>query len=75
MTLMEAQNCFSRKWLAGYLGDIGSRLRNGGWKEDDISDMINPPASCFQKSSDGQNLAESLAFHVDLLSVSLRKAG
>ena len=47
MTLMEARNCFSRKWLAGYLGDIGSRLRNGGWKEDDISDMINPPASCF----------------------------
>lgn len=74
-TLPEARNCFSRKWLAGYLGDIGSRLRNGGWKEDEISDMINPPASCFQKGSDSQNLVESLAFHVDLLSVSLRKAG
>eukprot|EP01018_Ginkgo_biloba_P002094 Gb_06072 [translate_table: standard] len=81
LTVVEVQHRFSRKWLASYLGDLESRLRNGGWKEDDISDMINPPAASFSsrnqvcKGSDRHNLMESLAFHVDLLSISLRKAG
>ncbi|GLJ30425.1 hypothetical protein SUGI_0602200 [Cryptomeria japonica] len=71
------KNNVSKIWLKGYLGDIGSRLRSAGWKEDEISDMINPPASYIQlfKGSERQNFMESLAYHVDLLSVSLRKAG
>lgn len=82
LALMEAaaaaaQRNFSGKWLKGYLGDIGSRLRSAGWNDEEVSDMINPPASYIEvfKGSEKQNLMESLAFHVDLLSVSLRKAG
>ncbi|GLJ12974.1 hypothetical protein SUGI_0201910 [Cryptomeria japonica] len=67
----------SKIWVTGYLGDIGSSLRSAGWKEDEISDMINPPASYIQlfKGSERQNFMESLAYHVDLLSLSLGKAG
>eukprot|EP01018_Ginkgo_biloba_P016597 Gb_20863 [translate_table: standard] len=75
----------SRKWVANFLKDVvQSRLRNGGWKDEDISDIVNSSSSSSTANSslqltknglEGQNLMENLALRFDVLSGSLRKGG
>jgi hypothetical protein len=71
----------SRKWVTSYLKDLQSRLRNGGWKEEDISDVINNSMTCSSSLQlakiciDRQNYVENLATRFDVLSGSLRKGG
>lgn len=72
----------SRRWVTSYLKELQSRLRNGGWKEEDICDVINNSMTCSTSSLhltkicvDRQNYVENLATRFDVLSGSLRKGG
>lgn len=67
----------SRKWVTSYLKDLQSRLRNGGWKEEDICDVINNSMTACSSSLQlaRQNYVENLATRFDVLSGSLRKGG
>lgn len=46
----------SSKWLNGYLDEISLVLRQGGWREDDINDMIdsNSPSQRWSQQLDAQ---------------------
>ncbi|KAJ7560189.1 hypothetical protein O6H91_04G117700 [Diphasiastrum complanatum] len=75
----EFRTSFSPKWLAVILEDVSARLRQGGWKEEDISeivDVLSPPNSSYQTLSlNTQSPSENLALQLDFFSSSLRKAG
>ncbi|XP_024541502.1 uncharacterized protein LOC9648206 [Selaginella moellendorffii] len=58
--------------------DMSSKLRQGGWKEEDIAEIVGAASSCSDHKRgmpDRQTVLEGLAFHLDYLSCSLRKAG
>lgn len=62
-----------------YLEELATLLRNGGWKEQDINDMIqassSPSSDTEEIYLDSQTILEGLLLKADLMSNSLRKAG
>jgi hypothetical protein len=67
------------KWVGDYIEKIGSVLREGGWKESDIEEMVEVSASGFFEGEmvilDNQAVLDALLLKVDRFSDSLRKAG
>ncbi|GLU13564.1 hypothetical protein SLE2022_301930 [Rubroshorea leprosula] len=67
------------KWVQEYIEQIGSVLREGGWDETDISDIVNVSASGFFGDEmvllDNQAVLDALLLKADRFSESLRKAG
>ncbi|RZC54893.1 hypothetical protein C5167_013753 [Papaver somniferum] len=72
------------KWVEEYLDGIGSILRESGWNEPDVTEIINEPASGFLEGGEGdgesvildsQSVYDALLLEADRLSDSLRRAG
>lgn len=84
MVLNVVLNNFSRsngvpKWVDEYIGKIGSVLREGGWGESDIDEMIHVSASGLFDGEmvllDNQAVLDSLLLKADRYSDLLQKAG
>ncbi|KAF6139102.1 hypothetical protein GIB67_010828 [Kingdonia uniflora] len=69
----------SPKWVDRYIDCIGSVLRNGGWDESDVTDIVTVSGSGFFEGEmvllDKQAVLETLLLKTDRFSNSLRKAG
>jgi len=68
----------SSEWLTRYLEEMSLVLRQGGWREDDICDMMEAqalPSTTWNQQIDAQAVLLTLAKEVELLSTSLKKAG
>eukprot|EP01018_Ginkgo_biloba_P024256 Gb_09201 [translate_table: standard] len=66
------------RWVIDYLDDLATVLRDGGWKEEDINDIIQVSSSPLDAEAvflDSQTILEGLLLKADLMSNSLRKAG
>ncbi|XP_010269757.1 PREDICTED: uncharacterized protein LOC104606317 [Nelumbo nucifera] len=66
------------RWVEGYLERIGSVLREGGWDELDVEEIVQVSASGFFEGDvllDGQAVLDALLLKADRFSESLRKAG
>ncbi|XP_044469766.1 uncharacterized protein LOC123199037 [Mangifera indica] len=67
------------KWVEDYINQIGSVLREGGWSESDIVDIVNVSASGFFEGEmvllDNQSVLDALLLKADRFSDSLRKSG
>ncbi|KAA8531694.1 hypothetical protein F0562_006589 [Nyssa sinensis] len=67
------------KWVDEYIEQIGSVLREGGWNESDVADIIHVSASGFFEEEmvllDNQAVLDALLLKADRFSDSLRKAG
>ncbi|XAR57792.1 hypothetical protein NMG60_11026057 [Bertholletia excelsa] len=67
------------KWVEEYMERMGSVLREGGWAESDVADMVQVSASGFFEGEmvllDNQAVLDALLLKADRLSDSLRKAG
>lgn len=67
------------KWVEEYVEQIGSVLREGGWDESDVSEIIHVSASGFFGGEmvllDNQAVLDALLVKADRFSDSLRKAG
>lgn len=67
------------KWVEEYIEQIGSVLREGGWSESDISEIVEVSASGFFEGEmvmlDNQAVLDALLLKADRFSDSLRKAG
>jgi len=67
-------------WVEEYVQKIGSVLREGGWAESDVSDIVHVSAAGFFEGSemvllDNQAVLDALLLKADRFSDSLRKAG
>ena len=67
-------------WVEDYVQKIGSVLREGGWAESDVSEIVHVSASGFFEGSemvllDNQAVLDALLLKADRFSDSLRKAG
>uniref|UniRef100_A0A6N2LMA2 Knr4/Smi1-like domain-containing protein n=1 Tax=Salix viminalis TaxID=40686 RepID=A0A6N2LMA2_SALVM len=66
-------------WVGDYIEQIGSVLREGGWRESDIEEMVQVSASGFFEGEmeflDNQAILDALLLKVDRFSDSLRKSG
>ncbi|XP_050204312.1 uncharacterized protein LOC126654486 [Mercurialis annua] len=67
------------KWVGDYIEQIGSVLREGGWCETDITEIVHVSASGFFEGEmimlDNQAVLDGLLLKTDRFSDSLRKAG
>lgn len=68
------------KWVNEYIEEMGSTLRNGGWSERDISEIVEVSASGFLEEGamvvvDNQAVLDALLLKTDRFSDLLRKAG
>ncbi|KAI4314967.1 hypothetical protein L6164_027821 [Bauhinia variegata] len=67
------------RWVDEYIEQIGSVLREGGWSESDISEIVQVSASGFFEGDmvmiDNQAVLDALLLKADKFSDSLRKAG
>ncbi|KAL3525691.1 hypothetical protein ACH5RR_014063 [Cinchona calisaya] len=68
------------KWVEEYVVQIGSVLREGGWDESDVSEIVHVSASGFFEGGemvlvDNQAVMDALLVKADRFSDSLRKAG
>ncbi|WJX89646.1 hypothetical protein P8452_71625 [Trifolium repens] len=67
------------KWVDEYVEEIGSVLREGGWSESDITEMVEVSGSGFFDGDmvmlDNQAVLDALLLKVDRFSDSLRKSG
>ncbi|KAE8695937.1 putative zeaxanthin epoxidase [Hibiscus syriacus] len=67
------------KWVDEYIGQMGSVLREGGWGESDIAEIIHVSAFGFFEGEmvllDNQAVLDALLLKVDRFSDTLRKAG
>ncbi|KAL7101365.1 hypothetical protein ACP275_08G050000 [Erythranthe tilingii] len=67
------------KWVDDYVNQIGSVLREGGWAEADVSEIVQVSASGFFEGEmvmlDNQSVMDALLLKTDRFSDSLRKAG
>ncbi|XP_009786518.1 uncharacterized protein LOC107829402 [Nicotiana tabacum] len=67
------------KWVDDYVDKIGSVLREGGWDESDVKEMVQVSASGFFEGEmillDNQAVLDALLVKADRFSDSLRKAG
>lgn len=67
----------NKRWLGGYLKQLEKRLRRGGWKQNEIQEMVDavsPEERSFPKQS-GEEILNALLMSVNSMSASLRKAG
>ncbi|KAF8377544.1 hypothetical protein HHK36_030926 [Tetracentron sinense] len=66
-------------WIEGYVERIGSVLREGGWDESDVAEIVQVSASCFFDGEvvllDSQAVLDLLLLKADRFSDLLRKAG
>lgn len=61
-------------WVGKYMDRIGSALRSGGWRNDEVEEMVHVSASCsmdFEK----EVMMDVLVLRADRWSESLRRAG
>ncbi|CAL5369495.1 unnamed protein product [Camellia sinensis] len=67
------------KWVDEYIDQIGSVLREGGWDESDVSEIVHVSASGFFEGEmvllDNQAVLDALLLKADRFSDSLLKAG
>ncbi|KAJ4714878.1 Rho guanine nucleotide exchange factor 10-like protein [Melia azedarach] len=67
------------KWVDEYISQIGSVLREGGWSESDVVEIVNVSASGFFEGEmvmlDNQSVLDALLLKADRFSDSLRKSG
>lgn len=68
------------RWVEEYVEQIGSVLREGGWDESDVSEIVQVSASGFFEGGemvllDNQAVMDALLVKADRFSDSLRKAG
>ncbi|KAL0382168.1 UNVERIFIED_CONTAM: hypothetical protein Scaly_0504100 [Sesamum calycinum] len=67
------------KWVNDYVSQIGSVLREGGWAESDVSEIVQVSASGFFEGEmvmlDNQAVLDALLLKADRFSDILRKAG
>ncbi|KAG8384382.1 hypothetical protein BUALT_Bualt04G0112300 [Buddleja alternifolia] len=67
------------KWVDEYVGQIGSVLKEGGWAESDVSEIVHVSASGFFDGEmvmlDNQAVLDALLLKADRFSDMLRKAG
>ncbi|PIN25247.1 hypothetical protein CDL12_02010 [Handroanthus impetiginosus] len=67
------------KWVDDYVSQIGSVLREGGWAESDVTDIVQVTASGFFEGEmvmlDNQAVMDALLLKADRFSDMLRKAG
>eukprot|EP01018_Ginkgo_biloba_P030007 Gb_32619 [translate_table: standard] len=66
------------RWILNYLEDLATVLRNGGWREEDISDIVEVSSTPFDNESvffDSQAALEGMLLKADSMSDSLRRAG
>ncbi|XP_022752099.1 uncharacterized protein LOC111300745 [Durio zibethinus] len=67
------------KWVEEYIEQIGSVLRQGGWGESDIAEIVHVSASGFFEGEmvllDNQAVRDALLLKTDRFAASLRKAG
>ncbi|KAL6553150.1 hypothetical protein OROGR_006992 [Orobanche gracilis] len=67
------------RWVDNYLSQIGSVLREGGWSESDVSEIVHVSASGFFDGEmvmlDNQAVMDALLLKADRFSDTLRKAG
>ncbi|KAK8652998.1 hypothetical protein V6N13_127019 [Hibiscus sabdariffa] len=67
------------EWVEGYIEQIGSVLREGGWSESDVEEMVEVSACGFLEEEtvllDNQAVLDALLLKVNRMSGSLRKAG
>ncbi|XP_042500413.1 uncharacterized protein LOC122078480 [Macadamia integrifolia] len=67
------------KWVEGYLERIGTVLREGGWVEADVEEIVQVSASGFFEEDmillDSQAVLDALLLKADRFSDTLRKAG
>ncbi|PON99616.1 Ribosomal protein [Trema orientale] len=67
------------KWVDEYVEQIGSILRHGGWRESDVSEIMEVSASGFFEVEmglvDNQVVLDTLLLKADRFGDSLRKAG
>ncbi|KAK9166362.1 hypothetical protein Scep_001553 [Stephania cephalantha] len=75
-----ASRGFTPRWVEGYLERVGTVLREGGWGESDVSEIVNVSASRFFEGDsvvllDRRAVLDALLLKADRFSDSLRKAG
>ncbi|KAL0396695.1 UNVERIFIED_CONTAM: hypothetical protein Scaly_0117900 [Sesamum calycinum] len=67
------------KWVDDYVSQIGSVLRESGWAESDVSEIVDVSASGFFEGEmvmlDNQSVLDALLLKADRFSDTLRKAG
>ncbi|KAI3726288.1 hypothetical protein L1987_66085 [Smallanthus sonchifolius] len=67
------------KWVDSYVQQIGSVLKEGGWAESDVSDIVDVSSSGFFDGEmvllDNQAVLDALLVKANRLSESLQKAG
>lgn len=75
-SLTKSRSTFLPMWVVSYLDDISLRLREGGWDEDDIEEIMEtcPPRKLLEMD-DRQSVLDALSGQAVLFSASLREAG
>lgn len=67
------------KWVEDYVQQLGSVLKEGGWAESDVSEIVHVSSSGFFEGEmillDNQAVLDALLLKVDRFSDSLQKAG
>ncbi|KAK4426368.1 hypothetical protein Salat_1405400 [Sesamum alatum] len=67
------------KWVDDYVSQIGSVLRESGWEDSDVSEIVDVSASGFFDGEmvmlDNQSVLDALLLKADRFSDTLRKAG
>ncbi|KAL6572950.1 hypothetical protein OROHE_002426 [Orobanche hederae] len=67
------------QWVDNYVSQIGSVLREGGWSESDVSEIVHVSASGFLDGEmvmlDNQAVMDALLLKADRFSDTLRRAG
>ncbi|KAJ7299055.1 hypothetical protein O6H91_06G045600 [Diphasiastrum complanatum] len=76
--ILDLPGSLTSRWVARYLENLAGQLRNGGWKENEISEMVDE--SSFSDSSSclvfsKQSVLADLTSKINMLSVSLKKSG
>lgn len=66
------------EWILCYLEELAALLRNGGWREEDISDIVQVSSTPLDPDNvlfDSQAVLEGMLLKADSMSDSLRRAG
>lgn len=66
------------EWMLCYLEELATLLRNGGWREEDIDDIVQVSSTPFDPDNilfDSQAVLEGMLLKADSMSDSLRRAG
>ncbi|CAI9282936.1 unnamed protein product [Lactuca saligna] len=75
----EIQRSGIPKWVDTYVQEIGSVLKDGGWADSDVSEIVDVSSSGFFDSEmvllDNQAVLDALLLKANRLSESLQKAG